>query len=446
MNAQPCLEHGLRHSLPAPKRIAWVPAALVLLLSANLASASDSSWDALDIETDYQVNLQSIGGGESAFLPEQSDRSHEQVNALLDINAQFHSVSANVALLGTSIYDNTPDGHDQRQFDTVISTLTYEASVTFGDSEWDVLMGKARIDWGVGYGYRVLDIFTPYRRNPVGIQIEEGAGTLALSHYGLESEWTLITTDSSWSQLDTSEYGRATEQQGLGGKYYRLLGDLELQMIGYYDNVRQGLLGGSLVNVFNQAWSAHASISYSRRYQGYDITPNQPASLTEKSNASQVLVGSTWSHESGLSVIGEYWYDSRAWSQSEWDSANQYASSNDPRFNPTSQSFALGYSQQNIVQHNVMLHGRLDPIFWRQWQWSKDSHLLRSMHPRLDIMIAPEDGGIIATQWLDFDVVDTGDTSFNLELAARFVTGATNSVYANLPDTYNILINLKGRF
>ncbi len=56
------------------------------------------------------MNLQSIGGGNRAFLPEQSERSHEQVNALLDINAQFHSVSANMALLGTSLYDNAPDG------------------------------------------------------------------------------------------------------------------------------------------------------------------------------------------------------------------------------------------------------------------------------------------------------------------------------------------------
>ncbi len=58
------------------------------------------------------------------------------MNALLDINAQFKSVSANVALLGTSLYDNASDGQDQRQFDAVISTLTYETSVSFGDSEW----------------------------------------------------------------------------------------------------------------------------------------------------------------------------------------------------------------------------------------------------------------------------------------------------------------------
>ncbi len=54
MNAQPCLKHGLTISLAAPKRIAWVPAALVLLLNANSANASDSSWDEIDIETDYQ--------------------------------------------------------------------------------------------------------------------------------------------------------------------------------------------------------------------------------------------------------------------------------------------------------------------------------------------------------------------------------------------------------
>ncbi|USD61562.1 hypothetical protein J4N45_06260 [Vibrio sp. SCSIO 43140] len=422
----------------------WLKTTLVsgaLVLSLQCQASSNSIWDDLAVETDYQVNLQSIGSGDSVFVPNNGDSVREQINALLDISAHYKSISGNVALLGTSLYDNGQA--PQREVEAVITSLTYETSVTLGGTDWDLLLGKARLDWGVGYGYRVWDIFTPYRRNPVGIQVEEGAGTAALSHYGVESEWTLIATDSSWTQLDTTEYGKANQQQGIGGKYYRLMGDLEAQVIAYYDNVREGLVGGSLVNVFNNAWSGHSSLSYSRSYQGYGFEPGRPAQLRKQSHATQFLVGGTWSHASGISVIGEYWYDSRAWHKDQWQKAHEYAKQNP---SPISASYALGYTQQNMVQHNIMLHSRLDPLFWTQWEWSKDSRVLQNMKPRLDLLIAPEDGGVIATQWIDFELIDTGNSNLNLEFAARFVTGASNSVYANLPDTYNILINLKGRF
>ncbi len=58
----------------------------------------------------------------------------------------------------------------------IISELFWQESFDIFDMPLDLQLGKVRLDWGVGYGYRPLDIFTPYRRNPVGIQVEEGAG------------------------------------------------------------------------------------------------------------------------------------------------------------------------------------------------------------------------------------------------------------------------------
>ena len=61
-------------------------------------------------------------------------------------------------------------------------------------------------------------------------------------------------------------------------------------------------------------------------------------------------------------------------------------------------------------------------------------------------MLSPEDGGFIATQWLNYQAFDNGDSSLELELAARFLGGISDSAYANLPDSHMILLNIKGRF
>ncbi|MCL9776264.1 hypothetical protein [Vibrio methylphosphonaticus] len=423
-----------------------------LLPLAGLANENDDSgqvgtWtESLMLTVDYQLNVQSVGDQNSAFFPETNNESVQTVNGLVDIGVGFKAFFANLALQGSDLFNDaepSSSGYRDREFDAIIREAVYETQLSFGDAELDVLFGKARIDWGVGYGYRVLDVFNPYRRNPVGIQIEEGAGTLALSHYGVSSEWTLIATDSSWTQLAGSDFDEANQQQGVGARYYTLHGDSEIQAVGYYDNVRQGLIGGSFVTVFGESWEFHSSAMMQRRYLNYQFEDAAPAELKENHNAVQYLMGVTWANETGHSVIAEYWYDERAWSEQTWTSAYDSATQVNPL---AAYSYGLGYTQKNLVQHNIMLHWSLDPAAWSRWDWSRQLGLTDRLTPKIDLMISPEDGGVIATQWLDYLIMDTGDSNLHIELAARYVTGGNKSAYANLPDRYNMLINIKGRF
>ena len=439
------------------RKVKYVPVFVCLALGVlvpptGLAKESNGSdltgpWtQSLMLTVDYQLNLQSVGEQDSVFFPEKNREPVQTVNGLVDIGVGFKAFSTNVALLGSDLLndaESSSSAYREQEFDAVVREAVYESQVSFGDVELDVLLGKARIDWGVGYGYRVLDLFNPYRRNPVGIQIEEGAGTLALSHYGASSEWTLIATDSSWTQLTSSDFDEANQQQGVGARYYTLRGDSEIQAVGYYDNVRQGLIGGSFVTVFGESWEFHSSAMMQRRYLNYQFEDAAPTELKESHNAVQYLMGVTWANEAGHSVIAEYWFDERAWSEQTWKTAYDNTSQVHPL---VAQSYGLGYTQQNIVQHSVMLHWSLDPAAWSHWDWSRGLGLTDRLTPKIDLMLSPEDGGVIATQWLDFVIMDTGDSNLHLELAARYVTGKSKSVYANLPDRYNMLINIKGRF
>ena len=261
------------------------------------------------------------------------------------------------------------------------------------------------------------------------------------THYrDMTGEWTLLYSDSSWTSQDVNEFEKQNQQQGLGIRRYNLVGDHEYQWVAYYDDVRHGLLGASLVSVLNLAWEFHGSVVYQRQSLGYSQPSSmlKPVYLEEQGEAYQALAGLTWANDSGHNVVLEYWFDSRAWSNSEWQRAieNAESLSVNPMTASLAGSYAQGYQHANLVQHNIMFHWSLDSTHG----WLED------ITPTFDVMLSPQDGGFIATQWLNYQALDNGHSSLDLELAARFLGGKSDSAYANLPDSHMILLNIKGRF
>ncbi|MBO0201340.1 hypothetical protein J0687_27535, partial [Vibrio alginolyticus] len=65
-------------------------------------------------------------------------------------------------------------------------------------------------------------------------------------------------------------------------------------------------------------------------------------------------------------------------------------------------SYVQGFQHANIVQHNLMLHWRWDLEAWTAWRGRSDLELLSNVTPTLDVMYSPQDGGVIVTQWLNY--------------------------------------------
>ncbi|OCH13748.1 MULTISPECIES: hypothetical protein [unclassified Aliivibrio] len=411
----------------------------VLLVSAGFFSATLSASD-FTFEWDWMLSAETVQQRETAFSPITDNEHQESFNGLLDVQIGYQDWNAVVALKGNDLYYHSSLEYQDKsaEAELIISELFWQSSVDIANTSLDLQLGKVRVDWGVGYGYRPLDIFTPYRRNPVGIQVEEGAGVASVSYFDNQGEWSLIYTDSSWTQQQGNELEEQSEQQGIGIRRYALMGDTEYQWVAYYDDVRQGLVGVSVVTVLDAAWEFHGSAVYQLKYLSYQqpsITL-YPVTLKKEENAYQALVGFTWANAVGNSIVLEYWYDSRAWSKSDWNNA----------FIVATPSYQQGFNQANMVQHNMMFHWSLDPNAWSTWQWSQNISWLSQFTPTFDVLYSPEDNGVIATQWLNYLLHDSGDSSIEMELAARFLTGKSDSAYANLPDKHMILLNLKGRF
>lgn len=406
-----------------------------VLLTSLWTQASD-----LSLEWDWMLSAQTVTQRATVFSPLTEDTHQESINGVVDVQIGYQDWSAVVALKGNDLYyDSSIQNQDKpSETELIISELFWQHSIDVADLSLDLQLGKVRVDWGVGYGYRPLDIFTPYRRNPVGIQVEEGAGVASVSYFDSQGEWSLIYTDSSWTQQDGNQLEEQSEQQGVGIRRYGLVGDTEYQWLAYYDDVRQGLLGASIVTVLDAAWEFHGSAVYQSKYLSYQ-QPNitySPVMLEKEDNGYQALLGFTWANEIGNTVIVEYWYDSRSWGETEWENALDIGSA----------SYQQGYLHANLVKHNMMFHWSLDSSAWSNWQWSQNIGWLSELTPTIDVLYSPEDNGIIATQWLNYQIHDTGTSSIEMELAARFLTGKSDSAYANLTDKHMILVNLKGRF
>ncbi|WP_333003988.1 hypothetical protein [Vibrio coralliilyticus] len=396
---------------------------------------------------DWTVSVSQSQHRGSAWFEPHTASNTEQLDALLRVQAEWQNWSGLLAAKSSQLASsNSSDSTDN---ELIVQEFFWQGVWETGVLPIDMTLGKIRLDWGVGYGYRPLDLFKPYRRNPVGIQVEEGAGVAMASYFDLSGEWSLLYSDSSWTKQESSELEQRTEQQGIGLRRYWLTEETEWQGIAYYDDVRQGLIGGSMVSVYDASWAYHASFVYQRNYLGFEQQGlYSPVILANKSSGFQGLVGLNWASQAGNQIIVEYWYDNRAWSKEDWRQGLERAAALSESVSTAglSHSYAQGLNHINLVQHNVMFHWSLNPTSWSQWQWSKNALWLENVEPTFDLLLSPQDGGVIATQWINYSAYDSGQTSVDVELAARFMTGSHDSVYANLSDKRMIFINLKGKF
>lgn len=401
----------------------------------------------INLEWDWTLSGSSTVHQDSVLIGSAEQHQTQALDAVIDVELRAYQWTGLFAVKGSDVYTNSDSSEYKGEL--IAQELFWQGGATVADVSLDITLGKMRLDWGVGYGYRPLDVFKPYRRNPVGIQVEEGTLTAMVSHFDDLGDWSLVYSNSNYTQQDGSELEEQTEQQGVGLRRYAFIGDSEYQLLAYYDDVRHGLVGGSFVTVLDSAWAIHSSAVYQKQYLSYQQGElNEPVEIKRDEHGFQFLTGLNWANEVGNNVILEYWFDNRSWSSSEWDQAFERARTlnQSDLTQPLSLSYAQGLNHANLVAHNMMLHWSLDSSAWSQWEWSQDYLWLNKFTPTADFLYSPQDGGLIATQWLDYQAYDSGDSSLNIETALRFMTGSKESVYANLSDKRMIFINLKGRF
>ena len=117
----------------------------------------------LSLAWDWQVSAETVQSRETPWLSE-PEYHRQSVNALLDLEVNYAQWLGLFSIKGDDLYheqsrQEIPDSHSDTQL--IVRELFWQHSVSlsnslFGEQYIDVTLGKMRLDWGVGYGYRPI--------------------------------------------------------------------------------------------------------------------------------------------------------------------------------------------------------------------------------------------------------------------------------------------------
>ncbi|WP_444919528.1 hypothetical protein ACJJID_11015 [Microbulbifer sp. CnH-101-G] len=295
--------------------------------------------------------------------------------------------------------------------------------------DWDLLAGKRRLDYGVSYAHRPLDLFLPMERNPVSLRTNEGVAVVSASRFTASGELSLMLVDANASQLIDEALPK-----GIAARWYQLEGESEWQLLGYLDDQRGLNIGASWVATYGESWELHSEGRYQQHYRQW-LKPDGPeASVSpregEQSDGWQALLGMTWAHRAGHTVIAEYWFDSRAWHTRDWKKLSENARwyrEQGVRWDGIRYASAAAFLSEGRNRHNVMLH------------WRLSNH---NYNPKLDLLYSPDDGGLVVTTGIHREM----NSNWTLGASIRYFGGAKQSYFAQLPSDTHVTLTANMNF
>ncbi|MCH1918793.1 hypothetical protein L9G15_05035 [Shewanella sp. A3A] len=417
----------------------WVALCYGSALSASSATAADWQWD-------WQSGIASNHTQASRFFADAG--SSNQWQSLLSLQLSEGNLRGTANLQHNQSLDGASSAHHGS-----LSALYWQQNLNV-QADWELTLGKMQLDWGVGYGYRPLNIFSDYQRHPVGIQVEQGAQLAMLTHFTADGTWQWLASRSHYSSI-----APAQTQQGLGMRRYWFDGVNEWQALLYWDQQRHWLAGASLVTVIGESLELHGSVLYQQQYLSPKLPavskPTSPITLPTQQHSWQTLLGFTWANSAGIQVIGEYWFDSRSWSTRDWQQAQALAQlafdnaavnqSTVGGTTPTDAQrhaarYGYGYRHANIMQHTMLLHWSASARFWQQM-----NDALASFSTSIDLLLGPADGSVVLTPRMHYQLRDDS-SSLALSLSWRYYGGRSNAAFANLGQHSVTWLGLTGRF
>lgn len=385
-----------------------------------------------------------------SLLFRQSARWHHQ----LVLDAEYQQDGARLHLVGRQQWREQRGAAGQQQEDVAADQLILaEWYLDTSLDNVELTFGKKRLNWGVGYAQQPLNIITTEARMATGVVVEEGAWLLSAERYTDQGVWTVLAASSKTQQSSAS-----AQPNSVGVRYYQLAGGWDLQALAFTDNINRLRLGGSAVGVLGEQTTVHLTGLWQQRYQRWPaLSASGPLLSQQFINAGlappdggntelacdwpqaetaqhgwQWLTGAFFSFPAGLSLLAEYWYDSRAYSRQQWQDLFDLAAGSPQHGDSTDvsqllQSGQLMFSTPNLLAHNLMLY-----LSYEQPDWQV----------KADLQWTPQDGGYVLTSRLGWPLAQSGQ----LEVGNRFYGGPASAVYSQVPNRQEWFLRFNGRF
>lgn len=387
--------------------------AAALLLALALPAAAAEFNAALTVAP--EVDTPNAGSPYYVGPPAVPNRSSRQD---LELQVREGGFNAQGTLRWQAIEGRTPERHG------IANQFYYDGELGDGLG-WTA--GKKVMSWGVGFGFKPLDVVQRENRRAVNPPALVGTGVLALERFSADDALTL-----AWTQPGSGRGVDDFHDASLALRWYRLsAGGDDLHAVARLSHRRGVEFGAGATRVIGEEWSLYGAALYERRTlrlanvlieNGASFAAADPMRETAGRGGIRAVAGAQWTGESGWSTLVEAWYDADAYSREQWRQLDALTA-RQRSFSAVVPTAAIagnaGWSSQaylapNLLRENLLVRAGYD---------DRDG-----FKPYAELLATPEDGGRVATVGASLEG-NRQRFSFGLRQAG----GAAGSAYARAP-------------
>lgn len=176
----------------------------------------------------------------------------------------------------------------------IANQIYYDGQIDAGLG-WTI--GKKAMPWGVGFGFKPLDVIQREDRRGINPPPLVGVPLVAIERYTATDALTL-----AWTRPGENAGETDARDPGLALRWYRLAGSDDLHSVLRISERRRLEAGFGATRVIGEEWSIYGAALYQQR------GPMRPDGRYDDA-AIKAVVGVQWTGESGTSVLAEAWDD-----------------------------------------------------------------------------------------------------------------------------------------
>lgn len=291
--------------------------------------------------------------------------------------------------------------------------------------DWHITVGKKIVSWDVGQGFRPLDVIQQENRRALYGATLEGVRVAMVERYVGDAAWSAVLANP----LKNGD-AQGQQEAATALRYYLHQGSTDWHAVARWGR-RTGPRGGvAFAWVASDAIEVHGSLLRAQRLDRL-VADGPSYSAQAAAGGWQSTVGASWTGENQLSLLTEYWHDSRAFRSAAWQ-AWRDRSAQLPSWLPTEArqgglaALAAAFGNPNLRRDNVLVRAA-----WTASGWS----------PAIEMVYTPADRGRITTASLAWQ----GD-ALQLEGGYRRFDGPQSAITRQLPDRHRAYLWLKYPF
>lgn len=226
--------------------------------------------------------------GAIVVAPQAADSSQHSSRNDIELRAQEGGLNAQ-GILRQEVADGQRPGYHG-----IANQIYYDGQIDAGLG-WT--MGKKAMPWGVGFGFKPLDVIQREDRRGINPPPLVGVPLLAIEHYTATDALALL-----WTRPGENDGESDSRDPGLALRWYRLTDGDDVHGVLRVSHRRRLEAGLGATRVIGEEWSLYAAALYQGR------GPMRPDGRFD-GEAIKAVAGAQWTGESGTSVLVEAWDD-----------------------------------------------------------------------------------------------------------------------------------------